>query len=77
MSCGVPRVRVTGRGIRRSDLCRRGAQIRTMRCHYCDKEASFDVEKDGIRVWLCDEHLRERFEEMTEELPGNLDNIVP
>jgi len=33
-----------------------------MRCHYCDREASFAPEKGGVRVGLCDEHFREQFE---------------
>ncbi|WP_327053290.1 DUF6757 family protein [Halomicrococcus gelatinilyticus] len=37
-----------------------------MQCHYCDREATFAPEKDGVRVGLCDEHFRERFEELSE-----------
>ncbi|WP_202935026.1 DUF6757 family protein [Halorussus amylolyticus] len=33
-----------------------------MRCHYCDREASFVPEKGGVRVGLCDVHFREQFE---------------
>lgn len=35
-----------------------------MRCHYCDHEASVAVEKDLVKVGLCEDHLRERLEEL-------------
>ena len=41
-------------------------QGQSMQCHYCDREATFAPEKDGVRVGLCDEHFRERFEELSE-----------
>lgn len=37
-----------------------------MRCHYCEREASFTAESDGLRVGLCDEHFRTRFRELAE-----------
>ncbi|WP_433626433.1 DUF6757 family protein [Halomicrococcus sp. NG-SE-24] len=37
-----------------------------MQCHYCDRDATFAPESDGIRVGLCDEHFREQFEELAE-----------
>lgn len=37
-----------------------------MRCHYCDREAAYAAEKDSIRVGLCEEHFRERLEELAE-----------
>ena len=37
-----------------------------MRCHYCDREANFTAEKDGVKVGLCEEHFRERVEELAE-----------
>ncbi len=30
-----------------------------MRCHYCDAEAAYAADSDGVRVGLCEEHLRE------------------
>lgn len=35
-----------------------------MRCHYCDRPATFDIESDGVVVWVCDRHLRERFKDL-------------
>ncbi|MFB6108125.1 MAG: DUF6757 family protein [Haloplanus sp.] len=37
-----------------------------MKCHYCDHEATYAVEKDGIKVGLCERHFRERIEELAE-----------
>lgn len=37
-----------------------------MQCHYCDREATFSAESDSVRVGLCDEHFRERFEDLAE-----------
>ena len=37
-----------------------------MRCHYCDREASFAPEMGGVQVGLCDAHFRERFEYLAE-----------
>lgn len=37
-----------------------------MQCHYCDREADLTVEKDGLRVGLCEEHFQERLEELSE-----------
>ncbi len=31
-------------------------------CQYCAQTATLPVEKDGITVWLCERHFRERFE---------------
>ncbi len=39
-----------------------GNLLGSMRCHYCDREASFVPEKGGVRVGLCDVHFREQFE---------------
>jgi hypothetical protein len=33
-----------------------------MRCHYCDREASFAPELNDVQVGLCDIHFREQFE---------------
>ncbi|MFB6136319.1 MAG: DUF6757 family protein [Halobacteriaceae archaeon] len=37
-----------------------------MQCHYCDRSADVTVEKDGVRVGLCEDHFRERLEELAE-----------
>jgi len=37
-----------------------------MHCHFCDREAAFTAEKDGIRVGLCESHFRERFRELAD-----------
>jgi hypothetical protein len=37
-----------------------------MQCHYCDRDAALAVEKDGIKVGLCEEHFRDRLEELSE-----------
>lgn len=37
-----------------------------MQCHYCDGEAAYAAEKDGVRVGLCERHFRERIEELAE-----------
>ena len=45
-----------------------------MRCHHCDREASFTAESSGVRVGLCDRHFREEFERLanSKELGQNL-----
>ena len=37
-----------------------------MECHYCDSAADVVVEKDGIRVGVCETHFREQMEELSE-----------
>lgn len=37
-----------------------------MRCHYCDREATFAPRMGGVQVGLCDTHFRERFEDLAE-----------
>lgn len=45
-----------------------------MQCHYCDDDdAALAVEKDGIKVGLCEDHFRDRLEELSES--GFLDDI--
>ncbi|SNR44306.1 DUF6757 family protein [Halorubrum vacuolatum] len=48
-----------------------------MQCHYCDDEAAYGAEKDGITVGLCDRHFRERLEELadSEELAAIREQI--
>lgn len=44
-----------------------------MQCHYCEDEAALAVEKDGIKVGLCEAHFRDRLEELSDS--GFLDDI--
>jgi hypothetical protein len=44
-----------------------------MQCHYCDREAAVAVEKDLVKVGLCDEHFRHRLEELSDA--GWLDDL--
>lgn len=37
-----------------------------MECHYCDRPADVTVEKDGVRVGLCEDHFRTRLEELAD-----------
>jgi hypothetical protein len=37
-----------------------------MECHYCDSDADVAVEKDGVRVGVCEEHFREQMEELAD-----------
>ncbi|MEF8938171.1 DUF6757 family protein [Halovenus amylolytica] len=37
-----------------------------MECHYCDSGADVVVEKDGVRVGVCEAHFREQMEELSE-----------
>lgn len=48
-----------------------------MQCHYCEETAAMSVEKDGVKVGLCQQHFRDRLEELQsegwlEELRGKL-----
>ncbi|MEZ3116411.1 DUF6757 family protein [Halobaculum sp. MBLA0147] len=38
-----------------------------MQCHYCDEDAAYAAESDGLRVGLCEDHFRERVEELAED----------
>jgi hypothetical protein len=35
-----------------------------MQCHYCDREAAVAVEKDYLKVGLCEDHFSDRIEEL-------------
>jgi hypothetical protein len=37
-----------------------------MQCHYCDDEAAVAVEKEMVKVGLCEQHLRDRMEELSD-----------
>ena len=52
-----------------------------MQCHYCDLEAAVAVEKDHVKVGLCEEHLRDRMEELydsewLEEVESQVDDAL-
>ena len=53
----------------------------SMQCHYCDDEAAVAVEKDHVKVGLCEEHLRIRMEELSEsewveDLESDIDEVL-
>lgn len=37
-----------------------------MQCHYCDRSADVTAESGHLRVGLCEEHFRERLDELAE-----------
>lgn len=37
-----------------------------MQCHYCEEDAAVAVEKDHVKVGLCERHLREQIDELSE-----------
>ena len=37
-----------------------------MRCHYCEREAAFAVERNHVKVGVCKAHLRDRLRELTD-----------
>lgn len=37
-----------------------------MQCHYCNREAAYAAEKEGVKVGLCEDHFRERLEDLAE-----------
>lgn len=37
-----------------------------MRCHYCDRDADVAVEKDGVKVGVCEDHFQEQMEELSD-----------
>jgi len=37
-----------------------------MECHYCESQADIAVEKDGIKVGVCETHFREQMDELAE-----------
>lgn len=39
----------------------------SMHCHYCDREAAFAAEHEGVKVGLCEEHFQEQIETLTDE----------
>lgn len=52
-----------------------------MQCHYCDADAAVAVEKNHIKVGLCERHLRERMDELSdsewlEEVQSQVDEAL-
>jgi len=41
-------------------------RVAGMRCHYCDREATYEAEQSGVVVGLCEEHFKARVEELAE-----------
>lgn len=37
-----------------------------MECHHCNEKADVVVEKDGIRVGVCERHFREQMDELAD-----------
>lgn len=37
-----------------------------MECHYCGRPADVTAESGGVTVGLCEDHFRERLEELSE-----------
>jgi hypothetical protein len=37
-----------------------------MECHYCDADADVVVEKDDVKVGVCQSHFREQMEDLSE-----------
>jgi len=37
-----------------------------MECHHCEEAAEIVVEKDGVRVGVCERHFRDRMEELAD-----------
>lgn len=38
-----------------------------MKCHYCERDAVYAAEKDGVKVGLCDRHFKEQMESLSED----------
>lgn len=37
-----------------------------MHCHYCDREAAFAADHEGVQVGLCEEHFQEQLEALSD-----------
>ena len=37
-----------------------------MECHHCEDDADVVVEKDGLRVGVCEKHFREQMDALAE-----------
>jgi hypothetical protein len=37
-----------------------------MECHHCEADADIVVEKDGIKVGVCETHFREQMDELAD-----------
>lgn len=37
-----------------------------MQCHFCEREADVAVEKDGLRVGVCEAHFQERMDDLAD-----------
>lgn len=45
-----------------------------MECHYCEGDADIVVEKDSVKVGVCEEDFREQMDELAEsDLIENLE----
>jgi hypothetical protein len=58
-----------------------GVLLRAVQCHYCETGADVAIEKDHVKVGLCQEHLRDRMEELSgsdllEDVASELDDAL-
>jgi hypothetical protein len=58
-----------------------GAVPAPVQCHYCETDADVAIEKDHVKVGLCQEHLRDRMEELSgsnllEDVASELDDAL-
>lgn len=37
-----------------------------MQCHFCDRDADVAVEKDGVKVGVCERHFREQMDDLSD-----------
>ncbi len=37
-----------------------------MQCHYCERDADIAVEKEGVKVGLCQTHFQEQMEDLAD-----------
>lgn len=37
-----------------------------MQCHYCDGSADVTVDKDGVKVGVCEDHFQDRLDELSD-----------
>lgn len=38
-----------------------------MKCHYCEKDAVYAAEKEGVKVGLCERHFKQQVEALSED----------
>jgi len=58
-----------------------GTIASAVQCHYCETGADVAIEKGHVKVGLCQEHLRDRMEELSgsdllEDVASELDDAL-